>query len=520
MQLSPLASFTADLPRSRIARYVLALAVVAGATLLRLATDPLLHEQIPYFIYVAAVVVATWSCGVDGGAFATLLAAVAGNYLFVDPRYEIIPHPEDLVAMTLFAVVALGLVWLVGRWKRAEMALRTRAEGLRVLHDEAERANRMKDEFLATLSHELRTPLNAIVGWSQLLLDGRLDAARTRQAVETIARNAEAQTRLVEDVLDVSRIINGRLRLNARAVDLPAVVRAALDAVRPAASGREIDLRASFSSRAAVSGDADRLQQAIWNLLSNAVKFTPRRGRVEVSVEDRDSHVEIRVTDTGIGISAEFVPHLFERFSQQDSSTTRQHGGLGLGLAIVRHLVELHGGTVKAESPGQDQGATFTVSLPVRAIAGSGNGVDPLARVRELGALAPASSMRGLRVLVVDDEEDAREVISTLLRQLGAAVETAASAREALPIVRAWLPNVILADVGMPGEDGYAFIRQVRSLAPQDGGLTPAVALTAYGGPDDRLRALSAGYQLHVAKPAMPSELAAAVAGLALTNSR
>ena len=519
MQLSPLASYTADLPRSRIARYLLALAVVAGATLLRLAVDPFLHEQIPYFIYVAAVVVATWSCGVDGGVVATLVAAVVGNYFFVQPRYEIVPHPEDLVAMTLFAVVALGLVWLVSRWKRAELALRARAERLRVLHDEAERANRMKDEFLATLSHELRTPLNAIVGWSQMLLGGTLDAARTRHAVQTIARNAEAQTRLVEDVLDMSRIVNGRLRLDVRAVDLEPVVRAALDAVRPAASARQIDLRASFSSRAVVSGGADRLQQIVWNLLSNAVKFTPRGGRVEVGVAMRDSLAEIQVTDTGMGISAEFVPHLFERFSQQDGSTTRQHGGLGLGLAIVRHLVELHGGTVKATSTGPDQGASFTVSLPVRAIAGGGDGAESSDKTRPLESGGPVPSMRGLRVLVVDDEEDAREVVSALLHELGAVVETAASAREALPVVRAWLPNVILADVGMPDEDGYAFIRQVRSLAPQDGGLTPAVALTAYGSPEDRRRALAAGYQIHVAKPAMPRELAAAIAGVALTHS-
>jgi signal transduction histidine kinase/ActR/RegA family two-component response regulator len=501
-------------PVGRLGRYALATLIVAAATVLRLAIDPLIHEQIPYFIYVAAVVVATWSCGVEGGVLATLLAAVTGNYLFVEPRHELTPHPVDLVAMSFFSVVAFGLVWLVGRWKGAEVALRSQAERLRVLHQEAERANRVKDEFLATLSHELRTPLNAMLGWAHLLGRGGLPDERQRHAIDVIVRNAEVQSHLIEDVFDVSGIISGKLRLKVQPMDLSAVTAAALDSVRPAAAARQIDIHTSFPARCLIAGDADRLQQVAWNLLSNAVKFTPRHGRIEVSIEMRDSLVDLRVADTGTGINPEFLPHLFERFTQHDASTTRQHGGLGLGLAIVRHLVELHGGTVVAESPGEGKGATFTVTLPVRAVATEEMAADA-GREDQARPKGAADEVAGLRVLVVDDESDSRDLVRDVLERGGAIVRDAASAEEAFDLFGVWRPDVLLADIGMSGEDGYSLIARIRSLAEERGGATPAGALTAYAQPEHRRRALAAGFQEHAAKPLTPDALLALVARLA-----
>ena len=501
-------------PSGRLARYALAIGIVAAATLVRLAIDPLIHEQIPYFIYVASVVVATWSCGVDGGVLATLLAAVTGNYLFVEPRYQLMPHAPDLVAMTFFSVVALGLVWLVGRWKRAELVLRAQTERLRILHGEAEQANRVKDEFLATLSHELRTPLNAILGWAHLLRTGSLPRERTRHALDIIVRNADAQSRLIEDVFDVSSIISGKLRLKVQPIDLVAVTDAALESIRPAASARDIELQTAFPSRCPIAGDPDRLQQVAWNLLSNAVKFTPRHGRIDVSIAMQDSRVDLCVVDSGIGIDADFLPRLFERFTQRDSSTTRQHGGLGLGLAIVRHLVELHGGSVTAESGGEGKGAAFTVTLPVRAVA-----VDEAEPARadtiQMSPTPPDCALDGVRVLIVDDEGDSRELVRGVLEPHGAMVRDAATADEAFDLLRAWHPDVLLADIGMPGEDGYSLIARIRSLAAGYGGNTPAAALTAYARPDHRRRALAAGFQEHAAKPLTPESLLALVSRLA-----
>ncbi|MGE5362387.1 MAG: ATP-binding protein, partial [Bacteroidales bacterium] len=411
-----------------ITRYLLACAIVAAATVLRATVDPLIHDQIPYFIYVASVVVATWFCGMDGGVVSTVAAAFAGNYFFVAPRYEFVPHGEDWIAMSLFAAVAFGLVWLVGRWRGAERDLQgfaRRLQGqtdeLRVLHEEAERVNRAKDEFLATLSHEMRTPLNAILGWARMLDDRRLDESRQQQAAQVILRNAKAQSRLINDLLDVSRIIGGKMQLELSTVDLAEVVAMAVELARPAADAKGIALHAALPSRAPLVGDADRLQQVAWNLVSNAVKFTPKDGRVDVQVEADESRVTLRVVDSGIGIAPEFVPHLFERFRQADSSTTRQHGGLGLGLAVVRHLVELHGGTVNAESAGLGSGASFTVTLPVRAAAAGAlrpapgdRTIDPTrARLRE-------PQLEGVHVLVVDDEEDACEMLATALAEFGA----------------------------------------------------------------------------------------------------
>jgi PAS domain S-box-containing protein len=382
---------------------------------------------------------------------------------------------------------------------------------------EAEEANRMKDEFLATVSHELRTPLNAIVGWSHMLRTRSFDEATTARALETIERNAKSQAQIVDDILDVSRIITGKLRLNVQPLDLTAIVEAAMDSLRPAAEAKEIHLTAILDPDASpVSGDASRLQQVAWNLLANAVKFTPKNGHIQVRLERVGSQVELIVADTGQGIRADLLPYVFDRFRQGDSTSTRLHGGLGLGLAIVRHLVELHGGRVTAESGGEDCGATFTVKLPLMALHleryESGRG-----RTGALSAPPPqeAPDLAGIKVLVVDDEPDTRDMLRTMIGQFGAQVKTAASGAEALRVFDEWPPDVIVSDIEMPGEDGYQLIRRIRQLAPERGGMTPAVALTAYARTDDRLRALSAGYQMHVAKPADPVELAVVIASLA-----
>jgi PAS domain S-box-containing protein len=382
---------------------------------------------------------------------------------------------------------------------------------------DAEAANRAKDEFLATLSHELRTPLNAIVGWTRMLLDGTMDQESTRRALHVIDRNAHLQVRLVGDILDVSRIITGGLRLDLRPVDLGSVIGAALDAVRPAADAKRIQLRSHLSAPARVTeGDPQRLQQIVWNLLANAVKFTESGGLVEVELVDAgEGAVRIRVHDTGAGIDPAFLPHAFERFRQADGSVSRHHGGLGLGLAIVRHLVELHGGTVRAESPGLGMGSTFTVELP-RA--------DPNRAWSRPGERRPAPSvsrthglpwsLEGHRALVVDDDEDARELVAGILTAAGASVQTAASVAEALRQLEAAPPDVLLADIGMPGTDGYELIREVRRREAQHGRRLPAAAITAYAGNPDRERALAAGFDRHVSKPISPDTIVDTVVSL------
>jgi PAS domain S-box-containing protein len=382
---------------------------------------------------------------------------------------------------------------------------------------EAEAANRAKDEFLATLSHELRTPLNAIVGWTRMLLDGTLDEQSARKALHVIDRNAQLQTQLVADILDVSRIITGGLRLSLRPVDLGSVIGAALDAVRPAADAKRVRLYSRLAASVRIhEGDSERLQQVVWNLLANAVKFTPAGGSVEIDLLDgADGGVIIRVRDDGAGIDAAFLPHVFERFRQADGSVSRQHGGLGLGLAIVRHLVELHGGTVRADSAGPGLGSTFTVELP-RA-----EQERDFERPAELlpAAVGPsrsdhAVSLDGCRALVVDDEEDARQLVATILRAAGADVRTASSVDEALRELDASPADVLLADLGMPGADGYALIREVRSRDARTGRHLPAAALTAYTGTHDRARALDAGFDRHLGKPASPDALLEAVVSL------
>ncbi|NEQ21934.1 MAG: PAS domain S-box protein [Microcoleus sp. SIO2G3] len=390
---------------------------------------------------------------------------------------------------------------------------------------EAESANRMKDEFLATLSHELRTPLNAMLGWTQLLRTRKFNEATAARALETIDRNTKSLAALIEDVLDVSRIIRGKLHLNTRPVELVCVIEAAIDTVRPAAQAKDIRIESRLdSSIAPILGDGNRLQQVVWNLLSNAIKFTPKGGRVEVQLSivsgqlawTTDKYVQIQVSDTGKGIAPEFLPHVFDRFRQENSSTTRAYGGLGLGLAIVRHLVELHGGTVRADSLGEGQGATFSVQLPLVSSLTEGSNPLPLdLPVEDSVPFDNLPDLTGLRVLVVDDEADARELLASILAQYGVEVTTVATAGEVLEALPRLKPSVLVSDIGMPGEDGYALIQKIRALDAEQGGQIPAVALTAYARTEDRIRALASGFQLHMPKPVNPEELVAVVANLA-----
>jgi signal transduction histidine kinase/ActR/RegA family two-component response regulator len=382
----------------------------------------------------------------------------------------------------------------------------------------AEAADRAKDQFLAVLSHELRTPLNAVYGWARMLRAGQIQGeADVTRALEVIERNANAQVQLVDDLLDVSRVITGKMRLDVRKVDLSTVVEAAADAVRPAAEAKGIRLQSVLDPRAGpITGDPDRLQQIVWNLLINAVKFTPKGGHIQVHLQRINSHVEIVVSDTGQGIAPDVLPVIFERFRQADSSSTRTHAGLGLGLALVKHLVELHGGTVVAQSAGATRGATFIVRLPL-TIAEFPPG--PLPRVHPTAPSAeplPAGTrLDGLKILVVDDDPDALELATAILESSGAGVRRCFAAPEALDALREWRPDVLVSDIEMPGEDGYSLIRKVRALDPAQGGRTPAIALTAYGRTQDRILSLAAGYSMHVPKPVDPGELTTIVASVA-----
>ncbi len=378
----------------------------------------------------------------------------------------------------------------------------------------AEAANRAKDEFLATVSHELRTPLSPILAWARMLRDGVLDDERRRHAYDVIERSARAQAQLIEDLLDVSRIMAGKMRLEVRPVALAPIIERAVEVVRPSADAKGIGMQVVLDSEAgAVRGDEGRLQQVVWNLLTNAVKFTPKGGRVQLTLERVNSHLEIAVADTGEGMDPEFVPHVFDRFRQADASTTRAQSGLGLGLAIVRHIVEAHGGSVHAESAGRGQGAVFTAKLPLMVTRRAG---ETLRRhPTEIGDdEAALPRLDGIRILVVDDEPDASEVVTELLTAQGAEVRQAASAEAARAVLAKWHPALIVSDVGMPGEDGYAFIMRWRA-DPGDAARIPAVALTAYAGRTDKIRLLSAGFDAHVPKPLDPAELLTVLASLA-----
>ena len=404
----------------------------------------------------------------------------------------------------------------IGELQRSEEArgqLLLRAERAR---SEAEAANRIKDEFLATLSHELRTPLTSLLGWSSVLREAKRDEKVLNQGLEAIDRNARVQAQLIDDLLDVSRIVSGKLNLDVRPLDISSITRAAINVVRPAADAKGITLDYwAQPGLGAICADSARLQQIIWNLLSNAVKFTPHGGKISVCVDQDGSDARLTIKDTGQGIDLEFLPRVFDRFRQADSSTTRSFGGLGLGLAIVRHLVELHGGTVSAHSDGVNKGATFSATFPLLA-----DRAEPIA-VAHSSEVNPfdVHSLDGLRVLVVDDELEARQIISTVITRTGAEVKACTSASEALAKLAEWKPDVILSDIAMPDEDGYSFINKVRALPREKGGETPAAALTAYARDVDRRQALDAGYQMHIAKPIGAGQLVSMIARLAGRDS-
>jgi signal transduction histidine kinase/ActR/RegA family two-component response regulator len=414
---------------------------------------------------------------------------------------EFTPSDESiLIQLAQMASVAVENA----RLYEAEQQARSTAEAAR---GEAQAANRVKDEFLAVLSHELRSPLNPILGWSKLLQNGKLDEAKTRQALSTIERNAKLQSQLIEDLLDVSRILQGKLSLNASPVNLTTLVRAAIDTVRLAAEAKSIQIETIFApNMGCISGDATRLQQVVWNLVSNAVKFTPTGGRVEVRLEQVGDRAQLVVSDNGKGISLEFLPYVFDYFRQADSATTRKFGGLGLGLAIVRYLVELHGGTVRADSPGVGLGATFTVKLPLMPIQ------PEIARQEQ--SAESSLNLQGIHVLVVDDDRDTREFVAFVLEQAGARVDAAACAGEGFAALTQSKPDILVSDIGMPDIDGYMLLRQIRALSPEQGGQIEAIALTAYAGESDRDLALRSGFQQHLAKPIEPDKLIKAIATL------
>jgi signal transduction histidine kinase/ActR/RegA family two-component response regulator len=405
--------------------------------------------------------------------------------------------------------------------KEVEERLRVSLIREQMARAEAENASRLKDEFLATVSHELRTPLHAVIGWAHMLRTGGLDAQTAARAIETIERNAKSQAQLVEDILDVSRVMAGKLRLTVAPVDAASVINAAIDSIELAAESKNIQLEVMLDPSARrVSGDAGRLQQAVWNLLSNAIKFTPRDGRVAVRLERAGADALISVSDTGEGIHQDFLPFIFDRFRQADGTSTRRHGGLGLGLAIVRQIVELHGGTVHGESGGKGLGSTFTIRLPLAAVRERARGLkqedeplQPPPSVDERVVSLP--SLDGVQVLIVDDDEDTRSMLTVMLTEHKAKVQVASSAAGALEILQWYRPDVLVTDLAMPGEDGYSLIGKVRRLEGEKGQKIPAIALTAYVRVEDRTRALSAGFNMFVPKPVEPGELITTIANLA-----
>ncbi|HEY2994602.1 MAG TPA: PAS domain-containing protein [Methylomirabilota bacterium] len=424
---------------------------------------------------------------------------------------EVIPTTLNASALRDVDGVVIGAIGILRDMRAYERVVRDLEESRRKLDE----ANRAKDEFLATLSHELRTPLNAILGWARLLRSGTLDADGMRRGPEVIERNTRVLAQLIEDLLDVSRIITGKLRLEVRPADLIPVVIAAMEAVQTAADAKGIRLEASLDpTLGLVPTDPDRLQQVVWNLLTNAIKFTPIGGRVDVRLRRTDSVVRLTVSDTGKGIRPELLPFVFDRFRQGEASTGRQYGGLGLGLAIVRHIVELHGGVVRAESAGDNHGATFTVDLPFNAAPSTTVAPEPTPRRIESEGVYRLINLNGLRVLVVDDEADARELMRMVLRSSGAEVMAAANAEEAIEQVEQWHPDILVSDIGLPGDDGYVLIQKLRKREAVLGRSIPALAVTAYARAEDRTRALAAGFQMHVAKPLEPADFVAAIVSL------
>ena len=443
---------------------------------------------------------------------------VLGGLFFGHSQEDVFTERHEVVVTGLAAqaAVAMDNARLYEAAKRARTEAERAAADKERLYRQAEESSRLKEEFLATISHELRTPLSAILGWARMLRMGTLSEENAAKALDTIERNARAQAQLVDDLLDVSRIITGKLRMNVQPADPNSFIEAAVEAVRPAAEAKGVRVHKVIDTGAiSIPGDPVRLQQVVWNLLSNAIKFTPRGGHVQIRSERVNSHLEIVVSDTGQGISADFLPHVFDRFRQADQKTSRQHGGMGLGLAIVRHLVEMHGGSVRATSEGEGRGSTFTVMLPITPVYQvdpSGARVHPAARELLPAADDCTDRLDGLRILVVDDEADTRELLKEGLQYCGAKVSVAANAAEALDALVATSPDVLISDIGMPEVDGYDLIRKVRNLPRERGGKIPAIALTAYTRTEDRLQSLRAGYDMHVPKPVELAELVAVAA--------
>lgn len=434
---------------------------------------------------------------------------------------------RPLRAITLISAVKVALRNR-GRQYQTRELLKKQVQG----REEAERLNRLKDDFLTTLSHELRTPLTPLLGWTKLLLKGTLSSAESQRALTIIERNVKAQGQLIDDLLDISRVVTGKMRLNLCSINIVKVVEAAIDVVRPAAEAKRLKLETLLPGRPVMmTGDGDRLQQVFWNLLTNAVKFTPAYGTITVEVDELDESVFVRVRDTGVGIAREFLPRLFERFSQADSTFTRSYSGLGIGLSLVRSLLELHCGSVAGDSTGHNMGSTFSVTLPLRQSPKEFAELPPAHALNAATELHKQPELRGIRILIVDDEPDSRDMLSVALSQSGAEVTSAGSVREAMLKFRAEPPNILVSDLGMPGEDGFDLIRQVRALenskqsvnteAPKTAtrlaGHIPAIALTAYARDEDRSRCLVSGFQRHIAKPIEPSSLVNAVAELMQT---
>jgi signal transduction histidine kinase len=503
--------------------YTAAFVSIATATAVRWLLQDLLGHAVPFTLFYPAIMVSAWYGGLGPGLFSTVLCVPTAELMFLPPPCNLFRiSASEAFHLSLFALAGVMISVLSESLhrarRRAEAAqsnLSASMERERASRLAAEAANCAKDEFLATVSHELRTPLTSILTWAHMLRAGALDGATTSRALESIKRSAQAQAQLIEDLLDVSRIISGKLRLDVRQIELLPVIEAAIDTVHPAADAKQIRLQSTLDPNAGpVSGDPQRLQQAVWNLLSNAIKFTPRGGFIRVNLQRVNSHVEITVADTGKGIRADFLPRIFERFSQADSGSTRRAGGLGLGLAIVRHLVELHGGTVDVASPGEGQGATFTVRLPVLAVAAMHASSDIYPNARSAPVLGSPPPIAGLRVLLVDDEPETLATLTAFLEERGAQIKAASSVGDAFEAFQAWRPDVLVSDIGMPEEDGYALIHKIRGREREHGGHVPAIALTAYARVEDRLKILSSGFQMHVPKPVDPVELVTVIASV------
>jgi signal transduction histidine kinase/ActR/RegA family two-component response regulator len=445
---------------------------------------------------------------------------VIGGLFFGHPQPGVFTERSEriIAGVAAQAAVAIDNARLYEVAQKAAEERKLLLERERAARAEAEHMGEMKDEFLATLSHELRTPLSAILGWSLVLRTRPMDPAGLQQAVETIERNARLQAQLIEDLLDMSRITSGKVRLDVQPVSPVTFIEAALDTVRPAADAKGIRLEKLLDPSAGpVSGDPSRLQQVMWNLLSNAIKFTERGGKVQVRLERVNSHIEICVADTGIGLKPEFLADVFERFRQVDATSTRRYGGLGLGLSIVRNLAELHGGTVRASSAGEGRGSTFIVHLPLTIVHASAQTDVPRLHPKALKGMADyrITDLAGLKILVVDDERDARSLLQRILSDCNAQVLTAAGAAEALALIRDERPDLLISDIGMPEVDGYELLKRVRALGEAGGGRIPAIALTAFARSEDRTLALRAGFLVHVSKPVEPAELVATVASVA-----